>query len=189
MWGRGERAAEGGTQGWGAPGALCGASCCCWGQGGSDGACPPQRAWAGQRGPFSEVRLGSQGMQAEGRETEAWGGTGFKRAGGSCRGRATAPSAGGGHRQKFQRPGGRWDCLEPLPDQLLSQPRAAPSPRSHPPRRGAQASCRPPLTHAAPCHVPVGPHMPSRHARVRKAGRKAMFSLPDGACAFVLPKV
>lgn len=35
-------------------------------------------------------------------------------------------------------PGGRWDCLEPLPDQLLSQPQATPSPRSHPPRRGTQ---------------------------------------------------
>ena len=69
----------------------------------------------GSGGPSQKCASGSQGMQTQGRGAEAWGGPGFKRAGGSCRGRAMAPSAGGGHRQKFQRLGGRWDCLEPLP--------------------------------------------------------------------------
>ena len=105
---------------------------------GLTGPAPRRGPGPGIGGPSQKCASGSQGMQTQGRGAEAWGGPGFKRAGGSCRGRAMAPSVGGGHHQKFQRLGGRWDCLEPLPGQLLSQPRAAPSPRSHPPQRGAQ---------------------------------------------------
>lgn len=134
-------------------------------------------------GPSQKCASSSQGMQAQGRGAEAWGGPGFKRAGSSCRGRAMAPSAGGGHHQKFQRPRRQMGLFRaitgpaPLPATGDPLPSLPPASAGHP-----EASCRPSLTHAAPCHVPAGPHMPSGDARVRKAGGKAMFSLPDGMC-------
>ena len=94
-----------------------------------------------------------------------------------------APSAGGRHRQKFQRPGWQMGLFRAITGPAPLPAAGGPLPSLPPASAGRpEASCRPSLTHAAPCHVPAGPHMPSGGARVRKAGGKAMFSLLDGMC-------
>ena len=110
--------------------------------GGSDGAYPLQRAWAGQREPRppNQALLRSAPLAAKECRPRA----GEQRPGEGPASKEQAAAAGGGPWpprraadtvRNSSRPGGRWDCLEPLPDQLFSQPQAAPSPRSHPPRR------------------------------------------------------
>ena len=115
------------------------------GAGGSDGAYPLQRDWAGQREPRPPNKALLRSAPPAAKECRPRAGE--QRPGEGPASKEQAAAAGGGPWpprraadtvRNSSGPGGRWDCLEPLPDQLLSQPQAAPSPRSHPPRRGAQ---------------------------------------------------
>lgn len=188
--GTGEHAAEGSTQNWGAPGALCGASSCCWGQGGSDGAWPPQRAWAGQRGPFSEVRLRQPRNADPGQGSRGLGRARLQKSRRQLQGEGHGPLGGRWTPSEIPAAGRQMGLFRAITRLAPLPAMGGPLPSLPPPSAGRpEASCRPSLTHAAPCHIPAGPHMPSRDARIRKAGRKAVFSLPDRVYVCVLPKV